>query len=383
MFEQFEFAPDSVRWAYFFWAIALVVLASAWGISRREKLLGVFGLDQVRSKAWIAGLRKRRILRVVVLSLAIVFLTVAALRPRSNPQKTTFRIVARDIAIVLDVSRSMLADDLKPNRLERAKIELGRLADHLKARGHGDRVGLVVFAGESVIRCPLTSNYTYFKSTLRDVTVKSTSYGGTRIGDAVRKTLSDLLSVDRGEVLPEKGVKAGETVLGDERKGTPPTFADILVLTDGEEPDPNVSSHPESAAEVAYQLGVGLYIVGLGSEEGSSIPVPGKDGKIEYLKYRDGSIVRSKLGSRTLLDMVNAYRSDRARYLEAATNNFDLVDFFDSTIGKQEGREGEETHVAWTEIFQPFLLTGLALYLVYLVLGERPRREGLRVEVKA
>jgi Ca-activated chloride channel family protein len=187
----------------------------------------------------------------------------------------------------------------------------------------------------------------------------------------VRKALSDLLGIDRGEAAPEEGVKPGETVIEEETRGKKETYADVLLITDGEDQD----SYPVHAARRAADLDVGIYAVGLGSEEGSSIPVTGEGGRVEFLRSRAGEVHRSKLDSKTLQQMVDA--APRGRYLPAGTNNFDLVDFYQQTIAEEGGREVIEEQVFWTEIFQPFLLAGLALYLIHLVFPERPRRGAL------
>ena len=363
MFQQFEIPADKLPWIHLLWGAFLVIGLCAWGISSRARKLDVFGYDAARSAEWLASLRRRRWRRAVALALALVFLAAAAVEPRCNPERTTYKTSARDIVVILDVSRSMLAEDLKPDRLERAKMELERLCDSLK----GDRIGLVVFAGDAVIKCPLTSNYTYFKSVLKNVDARSASQGGTRIGDAIRKALSDLLALDRGEKTAQRGVKPGETVMEEELRGEKPVYADILLITDGEDHE----SFPLHAAQRMAQLNVGLYAVGLGSEEGTAIPVKGPDGKTEFLKY-EGQVVLSKLDSKTLKDMVNA--APRGQYLPVGTYNFDLVDFYDKTIARESGREVYDEHVVWTEIFQPFAFAGLVLYLIYLLLPERPGR---------
>jgi Ca-activated chloride channel family protein len=254
---------------------------------------------------------------------------------------------------------------LKPNRLERAKLQLGELSRKLE----GDRIGLIVFAGDAVIKCPLTANYSYFRSVLGTVDSRSASVGGTRIGDAIRKALSDLLGLERPDDRPaaDRGVQPGETVLEEELRGEKQVHADILLITDGEDHD----SYPEKAAEKAARLGVGIYAVGIGSEQGTRIQVPSKKGGSEFLRH-EGQDVYSKLNSRTLENMVNA--APRGRYLPAGTNNFDLVDLYRNTIAGQEGQDVVDEQVAWTEIFQPFLITGLCLYLLYLFIPERPRR---------
>jgi len=258
----------------------------------------------------------------------------------------------------------MLAADLQPNRLERAKLELERLSEHLE----GDRIGLVVFAGDAVIKCPLSSNYSYFKRMLKTVDPRSASQGGTKIGDAVRKALTDLLGIrSRTGETEEPGVKPGETILAEERKGERENFADLLLITDGEDMD----SYPVHAARAAAEANVGIYAVGLGSKQGAPIPIKVVGDRVEYLRSSDGEVVRTKLDSKTLYEMVNV--APRGHYLPVGTYNFDLVDFFEQTLAQEEGRDIYDEQVFWTEIFQPFLLAGLVLYLIHILLPERPK----------
>lgn len=370
--ENFEIPQHALPWIHLFWAVPGAVALCAWGIARRAVTLKIFGYDSDRSAEWLASLRRRRWSRAALMALALLLFTVAAVQPRCNPERTSFKTSARDIVVLLDVSRSMLADDLQPSRLERAKLELARLADRLE----GDRIGLVAFAGDAVIKCPLTSNYSYFKRTLRTISHRSASQGGTKIGDAVRKALGDLLGLrdesDGSEI--EDGVGVGESVMEDELRGRAETYADLLIITDGEDHD----SFPEYAARQAAQLNVGIYAVGLGSEKGTPIPITGENGETQPLRSRDGEIVYSKLDSKMLQDMINA--APRGQFLPVGTYNFDLVDFFEQTIAQEGGREVTEEQVFWTEIFQPFLLSGLALYLLYLLVPERPKVGQLRIE---
>ncbi len=361
-------APAAQPWLLLLFTAPLVHACSGWGMARRARALRAFGYDPARSASWLVSLRKRRWRRTAVLAAALCSLAAAAVQPRCNPEKTKFKTTARDIALVLDVSKSMLAQDIQPSRLDRAKLEIADLADEIKRKGSGDRLGLIAFAGDAVIKCPLTSNYSYFKDVLRNVDHRSASQGGSRIGDAVRKALSDLLGVATELSPEERGAQAGETVMAGEMKGKKEAFADIILITDGEDMD----SFPVHAARAAAAADVGIYAVGLGSEQGTPIPIRGEGGRVEYLRSRDGEVVRSKLDSKTLQDMVNT--SPRGRYLPVGTYDFDLADFFRKTIALETGREVEEEQIFWTEIFQPFLLAGLALYLVYIVFSERPRQ---------
>jgi Ca-activated chloride channel family protein len=374
MFEQFEIPAQSLPWIHLLWTVPAVILLCGWGISRRRRTLAIFGYDAERSSTWVNTLQRRRWSRALLLAASLLFLTAAAIQPRCNPERTTYKTSARDIAIILDVSRSMLADDLQPSRLERAKLELARLLDSLE----GDRVGLITFAGDAVVKCPLTANYSYFKRILRTVTTHSVPQGGTKIGDAIRKALRDLLGVDEGGEIEEEGVQAGETVMEEELRGRPETFADILIITDGEDHE----SYPEYAARQAARLGVGIYAVGLGSEKGTPIPTgenaTGENAKDKFIRSRDGEVVLSRLDSKTLQTMVN--EAPRGQYLPVGTYNFDLVSFFDETLAKEGGRDVFEKQVFWTEIYQPFLFAGLLLYLLYLLVPERPRIGQLAME---
>ncbi|MEM7231601.1 MAG: VWA domain-containing protein [Planctomycetota bacterium] len=369
MINEFEFGNFDLVF-HLAWSLPLVFLACAWGVARRRQVLERFGIDMSRYRDWVRAGAQRRWLRTTVMILCLGSLGVAAMRPRCNPEKTTFRQQARDVAVLVDVSRSMLAEDLRPNRLERAKLELDRLCDRLK----GDRIGLIAFAGDAVIQCPLTSNYSYFKSSLRGLSPRSASQGGSKIGDAVRKALSDLLGVDtKVRSSEEKETKAGETVLDAElRDERQRAFADILMITDGEDHD----SYPLRAAEQAAEANVGIYVVGLGDEAGTPIPIRNESGQVSYLKYK-GDVVQTKLDATMLQEMI--LKAPRGSFTRAGTQNFDLVEIFEQTIGKEEGREVLEENVAWTEIFQVFVLAGFACYLIYLSIPERPSRRAAEI----
>ncbi|MHC4391762.1 MAG: VWA domain-containing protein, partial [Planctomycetota bacterium] len=268
----FEFAGVDWR-AHLIWAIPLLAALAVRAARRRRTDLAAYGKELFPATA--PGIARRRTLRITLTLLGLLALYAALLQPRTDPVKRPVKARVRDLAVCLDVSRSMLADDLAPSRLERAKLELSRLVDSLE----GDRIGLVVFAGEAVVQCPLTSNYSYFKSALRNVTERSASQGGTRIGDALRKALADLLGLDlTGSAGNAEGGAEGDA--GEELAAIGPEalerFADILLITDGEDQE----SYPVYAARSCRSLGVGLYVIGLGSEEGHSIPIE-RDGVSE------------------------------------------------------------------------------------------------------
>ncbi|MEM0970450.1 MAG: VWA domain-containing protein, partial [Verrucomicrobiota bacterium] len=211
-----------------------------------------------------------RLRHFVRLLIAAGFLILALSRPawREVPMDSTQE--GRDIVFLLDVSRSMLAEDLAPNRLEAAKTAIRDCVDTLE----GDRVGLVVFAGSASILCPLTNDYHFFYDKLNEahpdfVSPGDTRVGGTRIGDALHKICDKLLSIER---------------LG---------YQDVVLLSDGGDQD----SRPDRAAERLNNLQVRFLLVGLGdSIQGARIPARADDETQQgpFVRY-EGDVVWSKL----------------------------------------------------------------------------------------
>jgi len=343
------------------WILLLVILLAVRAARKRRTALCLFLSDRSGGEVFISIARRRRI-KLAVFALGILLLLFASLRPRSNPVKVREKAKTRDLAVLVDVSRSMLAEDRKPNRLESVKLELSRLADHLS----GDRVGVVAFAGEATVVCPLTSNYSYLKRTLKNIGPQTVGQGGTKIGDAIRKAATDLLGLEptRASDQPEPGA----TVLDESSAEKPGRFADILLITDGEDHD----SYPGHAVRNYLRpQGVGLYVVGVGSTEGRPIPVEGG-----LLKH-DGEVVRTALKDKALRELV--LEAGRGKYLPAAVHHFDLVDFYDRVIARDEGREVMVERIEWREVYQPFALAGLLLVLLSLAFPIRANCGSLEV----
>jgi Ca-activated chloride channel family protein len=281
---------------------------------------------------------ERRGWKAALLLMAFAMAVLAAARPAWNPVETVVQRQGRDVVFVLDVSRSMLAEDLAPNRLERAKLAIRDCVERLE----GDRVGLVVFAGTAVVKCPLTLDYGFFRLALEDVSVESVSRGGTLIGDALRKTLDE--------------------VFDDQQK----KYKDIILITDGEDHD----SFPVQAAEDAGNRGIRLLVVGIGDEEqGSRIPITDEQGKRSFMKYQ-GREVWSKLDGDTLRKMVNA--TPGGRYLNVATGTIDLGDVYQKLVASAEKRELESRTVKrYEEKFQVFAALALLLLCIEMTISER------------
>ena len=282
---------------------------------------------------------KDQLRRSLYLFSAALFILAALLRPSWNP---TVRIVekkGRDVVFLLDVSRSMSAGDVAPSRLERAKLEISETVQSIE----GDRVGLVVFAGNSVVKCPLTLDYGFFSFALKDVTVNSVSRGGTQLGDALRMVESQVLDDQTRE----------------ER--------DIILITDGEDQD----SYPVEAAKALGSQGVRLIVIGLGDDiQGARL----QDSQGNFLTY-DGKEVWSKMDGETLRLMAAA--TPGGSYVPAGQANFSLPRIYRSLISENSRQStGEEETLVYEEKFQFFIALSLILLLLeaFRIIGPVERK---------
>ena len=271
-------------------------------------------------RPWIKG---------ILLLSGVTLLIVAAARPRFGVYTETITQRGVDLFVLLDVSRSMTAEDVAPNRLERAKSDIRDLLPHLA----GDRVGLIVFAGKPVVKAPLTNDLGFFRMVLDEVDVGSAPRGGTLIGDAIRKAL---------ETMPRS-----------------PNRDQVLVLiTDGEDQD----SYAEEAAKQAAERGVKIFTVGLGdSREGARIPIRDDSGRLTYLQY-EGQERWSKRDDDLLKKI--ALTTDGA-YIPAGTQAYDLGQVYaDHLAGLTRSEYQAEKRKRYHEQFQWFVGFGLLLLLL-------------------
>ena len=322
------------------WAIPLLLAAYLYASYRRRQALALFAeADLLKLINVSISVTKRRWKAALVL-VAFALIVLAAARPAWNPKPKTLERMGRDVVFVLDVSKSMLAEDLAPNRLERSKLAIRDCIERLE----GDRVGLVIFAGTAVVKCPLTLDYGFFRMMLQNVSTDSVARGGTMIGDAIRKCLDE--------------------VFDDQEK----EHKDVVLITDGEDHD----SFPVDAASEVGERGIRIIAIGLGDEEqGKRIPITDKSGHQTFLKYK-GQEIWSKLDADTLRKMVNA--TPGGQYLNVATGTIDLGDVYHELIAAAEKKELESKTVQrYEEKFQIFVAAAFALLCVELLISERRR----------
>ena len=331
---------QNIDMLHLLWTIPFlcVVLVYAW--QKRRKALEMFVDVGLLDRIHISADHGRRLLKGGLLLVAAMFIGFSMTRPSWDPKPETVERRGRDVVFLLDVSKSMMAEDLVPNRLERAKLSIADCVDQLQ----GDRVGLVAFAGTAAVKCPLTLDYGFFRMMLDGISTNSIARGGTMIGDALRKVMTD--------------------VFDDQAK----EYKDIILITDGEDHD----SFPVEAAKRVGERGIRLIAIGIGDEnEGKRIPITNENGHRTFMKYK-GQEVWSKLDADTLRKMVNV--TPGGRYLNVATGTIDLGEVYEQLVVSAEKKALEsETIKRYEEKFQIFLAMGFVLLCLEMIISERKR----------
>ena len=249
--------------------IALFVRSERRGLKRLQEFVSARLLPQ------LAGTvnRPRRMLRFALQLLGLALAIVSLAQPRWG---YTFEDVKRkglDLLIAVDTSRSMLSNDVQPNRLDRVKLAIQDLIGQLQ----GDRVGLIAFAGRAFLQAPLTIDYDAVVEALSDLDTKTIPEGGTNISSAITLATQSF----------------GKSAMGNRA---------LVIFTDGEE----LSGDAVKTAKEAADAGVRIFTVGVGTPQGSLIPVTGDDGQTSFVKDSSGQVVKSKLDDKRLREIAQA-----------------------------------------------------------------------------
>lgn len=321
----------ATHWLHLLWALAALLAVLAWLEYRGTGDLDRFIAPPLQPRLVLRTTPLRRALRLILLGLCGLFLILALMRPQWGTQLVTRPQVGARIMVCLDVSRSMLAEDVVPNRLERAKAELRDLLGYLD----GDQVGLIAFAGRATVLAPLTPDFGFLRLVLDETGPHSVTRGGTRLEEPIRKALAGFR--DRGG--------AGEIARS------------ILLITDGEDHD----SFPLEAAKLAAERGVRIIAIGFGDEAGSELLVTDpRTGARALVRDADGKPVRSRLDGDLLREMALL---TAGAYIPAGTGAIDLESIYERHIaGLTRGRLDGGGYRIRNDIFQwPLLLALICL----------------------
>lgn len=275
------------------------------------------------------------IFKFVLFSLAVIFLFLGLANLQYGTKMEEAKKEGVDLMIALDVSNSMLAEDLSPNRLERAKRAIYQLLEKLQ----NDRLGIIVFAGESYVQLPITTDYSSAKLFLETIGTDIIPTQGTAIGSAIDLAMQSFNF---------------ET----------PTSKAIIVITDGE----NHEDDAISAAENAVENGVAVHTIGMGSEQGAPLPIYQGGKQVGFRTDNAGNTVVSKLDETMLKKIATAGNGTYVR----ATNANAGLGIIMTEIGKMEKTEFDsKVYKNYESRFQPFLFVALGLLIIEFLISTR------------
>ncbi|MDR1859386.1 MAG: VWA domain-containing protein [Bacteroidales bacterium] len=332
---MFRFADREYFWAFLLIAL-LIVLFAVMRIFRRRAMLRFMSAGMWKELAPDVSDR-RPYMKFVLWVLALAAIVLALARPQFGSKMITEKRRGVELIIALDVSNSMMAEDIQPNRLERAKRAINQLVDNLS----DDQIGLIVFAGNAYTQLPITSDYSSAKLFLSAISTGMMPRQGTAIGAAINLATNSFNPQFTGN-------KA------------------IIVITDGE----NHEDDAVGMATAAAEKGIVVHTIGMGLPEGAPIPIV-ENGSKGYMKDKKGEVVITRLDENMLQQIAAA---GKGVYVRANNAQVGLTTLF-SEINKMEDAELlAESYAEYNDIYQWFLALATALILLDFLLLERKNK---------
>ncbi len=313
------------------WLLIVIVLIGLeiilWN-KKRQLIVGLFPgeLAGLMLRNWD---KRKNLIKRLLFVLAIFFLILALARPQWGQKTEISGRMGIDVMIAIDVSKSMLAQDLSPNRLENAKSSLNLIIDELA----GNRIGLAAFAGSSFVNCPLTTDVGAVKIFLKSIDTELIPNPGTDIGDAIQTCVKALGKSTNSKV--------------------------IIILTDGEE----LTGSALDAAEIAKKEGIRIFAVGIGSVEGAPIPAEGG-----FKKDKEGNVILTRV-NQELLQALSEKTGGRAFLINQDRIGFQKLFAAISALPKQ--RLKNSMAYQYQDRFQIFVFLSLFCLIAEMLIPER------------
>ena len=333
--EMLRFGNSEFLWGLIL--IPILTLFYVWSRIARKRALRRFGSEEILKFLMPFASKSRPMFKFFTLMLALAFVIIGLARPQYGSKLKKVKREGIELIIALDVSNSMMAEDIQPNRLDRAKMAISRLVDKLK----DDKIGLIVFAGDAYTQLPITTDYNSAKLFLNSINTQIVPKQGTAIGAAINLAM---------------------------RSFTPDSKANkaIIVITDGE----NHEDDAVAAAKSAVENGMVVHTIGMGLPQGSPIPVL-RNGAKEYLKDNTGNVVITKLDE-TMLEQIAS--AGNGVYVRANNAQVGLNTLFDE-INKLDKTELESlVYSDYEDQFQYFFGIAMILILIEFFILERKNR---------
>lgn len=306
----------------------------AWFLYGRKRSIGRMGVPEVVDRLMPMKPSYKHTVKFVLSFLATACLVVALANPQLGKGYEKVKRSGVDLMIALDISRSMLAEDVQPNRLEQARQFISRLTEELS----GDRIGLIIFAGNAYLQMPLTSDYVAAKTFLKTINTELAPTQGTAIGDAIR--------------MADQAFEQGDQ-----------QFKVVLIISDGE----NHEGEAIEAAEEVAEKNVVIYTLGVGTSKGGPIPEI-RNGQQDFKRDQSGSIVLSRLNE-TMLQQVAATANGEYFQIRPGSG---LVGEVMDRLQRVEKKDFEErVFTDYEDQFQWFLAMAILLITIDFFVSER------------
>lgn len=333
--ESFRFAHPE----YFYTLLVIPVFFVLFIISRliRKRSIRKFGENDLLAELMPSVSNTRPVVKFLVWMAIIALIITALAQPQFGSKLQTSKRKGAEIIIALDVSNSMMAEDIKPNRLERAKRAIAQLTEKL----HNDKLGLIVFAGQAYVQLPITTDYTSAKLFLGAISTNSVPLQGTAIGAAINMAT----------------------------KSFSPNFEGsraIIVITDGE----NHEDDAVGAAKAAREAKIVVHTIGMGLPEGVPIPF-GPEGSKDYLKDKSNNIVVTKLDENMLMQIATA---GGGTYIRASNADVGLNSLFNEIEKMEKTEINSREYVEYNDQFPLFLIVGLVFIVLDFMILDRKNK---------
>ncbi len=329
------FKFEHTEYFYGFIAIALFILLVLLYFASRKNKLKKFADETLLSNLLPYVSTRKRITKIILFLLAFSSLILALCNLQTGSKLSEVKREGADLIVCLDVSNSMLAQDLEPNRLERAKYALEKMIDGLE----GDRLGLIIFAGEAYVQLPITSDYSAAKLFLSSINTKMVPVQGTNLAAAINKAV--------------------ESFGKDEGKNKA-----IILITDGE----NHEIEAVKAAEDAAQKGIMINTIGIGSLNGVPIPLIENGKVVGYRKNKAGETIITKLNADVLKQI-----SGKANgvYVQATQSDLGIKAIINKVDELEKAKIDTKMFTDYEDQFQWFLGFALILFVIEFLISER------------
>lgn len=340
---MFRFANPEYLYALYLTPIFIIVF---WLTQKHQrKALSEFANKSMHNILFPLRSRAKAVIKFLLFFFAVILIIISLANPQIGSKIEEVKQVGIDVYILLDVSLSMTAEDIKPSRLEKAKHEISKLIQKLR----GDRIGLIIFSGEAYVQFPLTTDYSAANLFLSAVDIHSVPQAGTAIGPALRLSIDSFKKVDE-------------------------TKKAIVVITDGEDHEGDLSPVVEDAVD----NGIIIYAIGLGSPAGVPIPVYNASGnKTGYKQDNQGNTVLTRLDETVLQEITT---KGNGRYYRGSNTEDELDQIYNDLAKLEQAEYGATRITEYEDRYYYFLIPAVLLLLLEIFISGKKTKLLMKFE---